>query len=102
MRGLGAHHPRFHRGETEVRPRLLPIKMGAIAVAAAMVSCSPQGSAPGKSARAIANSHNDIVRFLEQATFGPSPESIRHLEQDLSGDFSAWLDEQFAMDISNF
>jgi len=101
MRRFEAHHPRLHQGESEVRPRYLSTRLGAIAVALAMVSCMQ--FAPGKSTRAVvANSHNDIVRFLEQATFGPSPDGIRHLEQDLSGDFSAWLDEQFAMDISNF
>ncbi|HEX9508538.1 MAG TPA: DUF1800 family protein [Myxococcales bacterium] len=68
-----------------------------------MTSCSPQSSVPGgKSAQAIATSHNDIVRFLEQATFGPTPESIRHLEQDLSGDYNAWLNEQFATGFSNY
>src|SRR6202158_4448197 len=102
MRRLEAHHPRLHRGESEVRPRFLPAKLGAIAVAIAMTSCSPQSSVPGKSGRAIANSHNDIVRFLEQATFGPTPESIRHLEQDLGGDYNAWLNEQFGMPISNY
>src|SRR5260370_10454613 len=79
MRGLHAHHPRLHRGESEVRPKFLPAKLGVLAVAAAMISCSPEGSAPGKSARAVANSHNDIVRFAEQATFVPTPDSIRHL-----------------------
>jgi uncharacterized protein (DUF1800 family) len=42
------------------------------------------------------------VRFLEQATFGPTPESIRHLEQDLNGDYGAWLVEQFGMPVSNY
>src|SRR5258707_495686 len=100
MRRLGTHHPRLHRGESEVAPRFSPAKLATIAVA--MISCMPQSSAPGKSARAVANSHNDIVRFLEQATFGPSPEGIRHLEQDLGGDFNAWIDEQVAMGISNY
>src|ERR1700737_4843548 len=102
MRRLEAHHPRLHRGESEVRPRFLPAKLGAIAVAIAMTSCSPQSWVPGKSGGAIANSHNDIVRFLEQATFGPTPESIRHLEQDLGGDYNAWLNEQFATGFSNY
>ena len=103
MRRWEAHHPRLHRGESEVRPRFIPAKLGAIAVAVAMTSCSPQSSVPGgKSAQAIATSHNDIVRFLEQATFGPTPESIRHLEQDLSGDYNAWLNEQFATGFSNY
>jgi uncharacterized protein (DUF1800 family) len=34
------------------------------------------------------------ARFLEQATFGPSPQSLAHLKQI---GMSAWLDEQFSM-----
>ena len=73
-----------------------------IALALAIASCSAGSVDPTKSQRAVANSHNDIVRFLEQATFGPSPQSIAHLEQDLGGDYNAWLSEQFAMGISNY
>jgi uncharacterized protein (DUF1800 family) len=34
------------------------------------------------------------IRFLEQATFGPTPTDIAHLQ---SIGFDAWLDEQFAL-----
>jgi uncharacterized protein (DUF1800 family) len=34
------------------------------------------------------------ARFLEQATFGPSPQSLAHLKQI---GINAWLDEQFSM-----
>jgi uncharacterized protein (DUF1800 family) len=54
------------------------------------------------SQKTIANSHNDVVRFLEQATYGPTQADIAHLEQDLGGDFGAWLDEQLAIGISDY
>lgn len=77
--------------------------LAVFALAMGMASCSSGGFVPtGKSKQAIATSHNDIVRFLEQATFGPSLHDIAHLETDLGGDFNAWLNEQFAMGISNY
>src|SRR5262249_15021385 len=40
----------------------------------------------------------DIVRFLEQATFGPNDTSIQHV-RDL-GSFDAWIFEQFDSSIT--
>ncbi len=37
----------------------------------------------------------DTVRFLEQSTFGPAPNLCAHIQNDLGGDFSTFLDEQF-------
>jgi uncharacterized protein (DUF1800 family) len=99
---LETQYPRAPRGESEVSRRLLPAKLAAIALTMAIASCSQGSFVPNKSQRSVANSHNDIVRFLEQATFGPSPQDIAHLEQDLGGDFNAWLAEQFAMGTSNY
>ena len=67
------------------------------------ISCTP-GSVlqTGRSQKAIANSHNDLVRFLEQATYGPTQADIAHLEQDLGGDFGAWIDEQLAIGVSDY
>ena len=41
----------------------------------------------------------DIVRFLEQATFGPTPELIEHVRQV---GFEAFLEEQFAAPMSSY
>ena len=100
---LGSKGPRSRRGASEVLFKHWPAKLGLIALAVAIVSCSSGGVVPNKSQqRTIATSHNDVVRFLEQATFGPSASSIAHLEQDLGGDFNAWFNEQFPMGISNY
>src|SRR5215472_3323160 len=61
----------------------------------AIVSCSPGTLFSAKPKGVSASSPTDVVRFLEQATFGPSADDIAHLELDLQGDFDAWLDEQF-------
>src|SRR5215471_19738137 len=103
MKKLRTRDPRL-RGEGEALfPKLVLGIAVVVTLAIVSASCTPGGRAPTRgSKQAIANSHNDIVRFLEQATFGPTPASIQHLEQDLGGDFNAWLNEQFAMDISNY
>lgn len=44
-------------------------------------------------------SSNDTVRFLEQATFGPTTDLVAHV-QDIGGE--AFLDEQFNLPISNY
>ena len=41
----------------------------------------------------------DIVRFLEQATWGPTPELIEHVRQV---GFEGYLDEQFAAPMSSY
>lgn len=41
---------------------------------------------------------NEAGRFLEQATFGPSPADVAHLQ---SMGFDAWLNEQFNMQTSS-
>jgi len=68
------------------------------------MSCAPGSSLQtSRSPKALATSHNDVVRFLEQATFGPTQADIIHLEQDLGGDFNAWIDEQlYVMPISDY
>ncbi|MBV9745636.1 MAG: DUF1800 family protein, partial [Acidobacteriia bacterium] len=50
-------------------------------------------------------STNDTVRFLEEATFGPSPALIAHVQSlgpDANSAFSAFLDEQFALPASSY
>jgi uncharacterized protein (DUF1800 family) len=54
-------------------------------VAALALACGKRAPAPIASAGA--------ARFLEQATFGPTPASVAHLQQI---GYDAWLDEQFA------
>jgi len=44
-------------------------------------------------------STNETVRFLEEATFGPNPSLIAHVQ---SVGFSAFLDEQFALPASSY
>ena len=41
----------------------------------------------------------DTVRFLEQSTFGPTPELVAHV-QDIG--FAAFLDAQFAAPLSDY
>jgi len=103
MRRLGWKRPGSPRGVSGLLSKHWPAKLGLIALTVAIVSCSSGSIVPNKSQQpTIATSHNDVVRFLEQATFGPSALSIAHLEQDLGGDFNAWFNEQFAMGISNY
>ena len=87
------------------KTRSLPVfaaPMAVFAWALFSLSCSSEPALSSKSKGIQATSHEDVVRFLEQATFGPSADDIAHLEVDLQGDFDAWLEEQFAMDISNY
>jgi uncharacterized protein (DUF1800 family) len=44
----------------------------------------------------------DIVRLLEQSTWGPNDTSIAHVQNDLSGDPNAFLAEQFSAPISSY
>ena len=78
---------------------------------ATAMSCTPGSTlhTPGSnlqtsrtSKAVLATSHNDVVRFLEQATYGPTAADIAHIEQDLGGDLSAWIDEQLAMPVSDY
>src|SRR5215831_11849939 len=103
MKKLRTWDPRL-RGEGEALfPKLVLGIAVVVTMAIVSASCTPGGRAPrAGSKQAIANSHNDIVRFLEQATFGPTQASIQHLEVDLNGDFNAWLNEQFAMGITSY
>src|SRR5215510_3772366 len=79
-----------------------PLLLGWLSLAAAISCTSGSNLQTGRSEKAIANSHNDVVRFLEQATFGPTQADITHLEQDLGGNFGAWIDEQLAMPASDY
>jgi hypothetical protein len=56
------------------------------------------GSGPGG-----ASSDADIVRFLEQCTFGPTDQLVAHVRDDLGGDFGQFLIEQgFYTDPSGY
>src|SRR5215469_3862724 len=100
---------RIRKGEHVKKLRTLyavqrhwPLQLGWLGMAAAM-SCAPSsGLQTGRSQKSIATSHNDVVRFLEQATYGPTQADIMHLEQDLGGDLSAWIDEQLTMPVSDY
>jgi len=76
---------------------------------ATAMSCTPGSTLHGStlqtnrtSKAVLATSHNDVVRFLEQATYGPTAADIAHIEQDLGGDLSAWIDEQLAIPVSDY
>ena len=72
-------------------------------LATAMSCTSGSTLQTSRSSKAVlATSHNDVVRFLEQATYGPTAADIAHLEQDLGGDLSAWIDEQLTMPVSDY
>ena len=62
-----------------------------LAAAICCAACSP--SAPSKP------SAGDAARFLEQASFGPTPESVARVQ---SVGFNAWLNEQFAAPASGY
>jgi uncharacterized protein (DUF1800 family) len=44
----------------------------------------------------------DIVRLLEQATWGPNDALISHVQNDLNGDPQALLDEQYGATVSGY
>jgi uncharacterized protein (DUF1800 family) len=75
--------------------------IGVVLLLLGVSGCSSSGKATDKSLRATSGA-NDVARFLEQATFGPTPQDIQHLQEDLGGDYSAWLDEQLGMPVSDF
>src|SRR5262245_22385434 len=59
MRRLGSKCPRSRRGASEVLFKHWPAKLGLIALAVAIVSCSSGGVVPNKSQQGtIATSHN--------------------------------------------
>ena len=41
----------------------------------------------------------DVVRFLEQATWGPTPDLIAHVQQV---GFETFLEEQFSAEVSGY
>jgi hypothetical protein len=49
-----------------------------------------------------AASEADIIRFLEQCTFGPTEALIAHIRDDLGGDLSAYLGEQLSGTTSGY
>jgi uncharacterized protein (DUF1800 family) len=75
-------------------PALMPssttVTVGAVSAAA---SASAQAAVTLAPALPLTSSLAD-ARFLEQASFGPSPQSLAHLHQLGT---TAWLDEQFTM-----
>ena len=72
---------------------------GASSLAAAPED-APGGQVPGPAAGAEgALSRADVVRFLEQATFGPTPALIEHVQ---SIGFDQFLQEQFAAAPSTY
>src|SRR5215472_1973372 len=85
--------------------RVHHLSLGRVAAALFVVwgvgACSSATKDNGRSQRAT-SAPNDVARFLEQATLGPTPGDLQHLQVDLAGDYSAWLDEQFAMPASNY
>jgi len=94
--------PCFAQGRSCHRPttRWLGIVCSA-GLAAVLAACSVAGvPSTGKVQRQEgAISFNDAARFLDQATFGATLSDIQHV-QDIG--YSAWIDEQFAMGISNY
>lgn len=100
---LNGHHPRCKR-KTQTQHKPFKRKLSTVALLAALASCTTGtvGDSKTRSTQAVTSLHNDVIRFLEQATFGPSARDIAHLEQDLGGDYGAWINEQFAMPISNY
>lgn len=67
-------------------------------VAVSIVNPDPGGSAAEPAAVPVGPLHAKMsplaaTRFLEQASWGPDPASIRHLQEI---GFDAWLDEQFS------
>src|SRR5262249_845676 len=68
---------------------------------AVLAACSTGGVTQTEKVQraAAAVSFNDAARFLDQATFGATLPDIQHM-QDVG--YSAWLDEQFAVPMSNY
>lgn len=95
--------PRTRCGMFGIRVSSLSVgkMIGVVLLLLGVGGCSSSGKATGTSLRATSGA-NDVARFLEQATFGPTPQDIQHLQEDLGGDYSAWLNEQFGMPVSDF
>ncbi|MBI1748410.1 MAG: DUF1800 domain-containing protein [Acidobacteria bacterium] len=60
-------------------------------------SCARDGA--NNAIAADGPSFNEAFRFLEQATFGPTPELLMHVQEV---GFEAFLDEQFSMPITDY
>jgi hypothetical protein len=59
----------------------------------------PVGVLPVADLRPLGPSQADVIRFLEQATFGPSDALLTHVQRI---GFEAFLDEQFAAPVSAY
>ena len=71
-------------------------------VIASAILCLTAGQAVAQrreSAGRSSNSGADVIRFLEQATFGPTPALVSHVQ---SVGVDGYLDEQFAAPISAY
>ena len=83
------------------RPGLLRSAVAAlIAVAWAAGAAGQTGRAPRQLVPSVlASSTPDVVRFLEQATFGPTDALVAHVQ---AVGFAAYLDEQFGAAVSSY
>src|SRR5215510_1982299 len=94
--------PCFAQGRSRLRPTARWLRIVSSAGLAAVLAACSVASVPstGKVQRSEgAILFNDAARFLDQATFGATRSDIQHV-QDIG--YSAWIDEQFAMGISNY
>ncbi|HET8870354.1 MAG TPA: DUF1800 domain-containing protein [Aquabacterium sp.] len=71
-----------------MRHRVWHQAAGIAILCAGLAAC---GGASEKNAEPISDS--DAVRFLEQASFGPTPQDMAHLQ---SVGYSQWIDEQYS------
>lgn len=97
-RKLAGQYPRMSRGEPESGAIKL---LGVAALLVGMVGCNSSGKvlSVGQAAGA-APSTPDIVRFLEQATFGATQASIQEVQT--AGSFDAWLTQQFGLPANSY
>jgi uncharacterized protein (DUF1800 family) len=87
-------------------PRWRPVALGAALVGAALVagcgggdtfSSESSTARPQTAAAVVPVTEAGAIRFLEQATFGPTPTDIAHLQ---SVGYDGWLTEQFAQTVT--
>ncbi len=78
-------------------------RLRAHALAGSPIAEAPRGSpvrlVSGQPSDEDGPSTQDVVRFLEQATWGPTPALIEHVKQV---GFEAFLDEQFNAPMSSY
>ncbi|MEO8259558.1 MAG: DUF1800 domain-containing protein [Acidobacteriota bacterium] len=79
--------------------RALGLFAGCAALALVLVQAVGLRAAQGARGESVSPSAADTVRFLEQSTFGPTPELIAHVREI---GFKAYLAEQFATPPSSY